>query len=77
MLPALILVMDHRAPNSISLFFSLCFVVSGFLRPGGLWSLCTGAEPGPWDAPGKGPAGELPPPSCGVRRRALGWRQEM
>ena len=86
-LPALILAMDHTAPNRISLSLSLslslcvslflCFVASWFLLPRGPWSVCTGAEPGPWDAPGKGLAGELPPPSCGVRRRALGWRQEM
>lgn len=39
--------------------------------------MCTGVEPGPWDVPGKGLAREPLPPSRGVRKRALGWRQEM
>lgn len=69
----LILMMAHRASKS-PLSFSP--VGSRFSLPGVLWAMCRGTEPGPWGAPEKDLAAELPPPRCGGRPRALGWRQE-
>lgn len=72
MLPHLILVMDHRAPNSISLSlaFSLCLSLGlHFLEACGL---CTGAEPDPWNVPGKGLAGDLAAPKWWCKEKSTG-----
>lgn len=64
----MILVMEHRAPNCMSVFFCLCLSLSrGSGSPvlGGPWSVCTGAEPGPWDVAGKVPH---PSPWCEEKR---------